>query len=526
MIEHRVYGGPGCGKTTYLSRQIRNAVSRHGQAVMVCSFSNAAANELVTRDLPLPPKHVGTLHSFCRQAIGGNREIAETVSVLDEWNEQHGSSGRWHVPKSSFGATGPAPETTIWTRYGSLRNRMVSRENWPTTVRHFADKWEAWKSENELLDFTDLIEVVHIEKIPCPFPIAVLFADEAQDYSALEMSVVRAWGGNAEYFVLAGDDQQALYSFRGASAEVLLTPELPTEQVTILDQSYRLPSVILDYATAYGNTMSRFQPKNIKPIEDGGSVEHLAHRLRDPRLIRVILDEATAGNTVMVLASCSYLLKPVLAGLRKAAAVFHNPYRPTYSPWNPCRGGVERLQVFLKAREAMKWRDVILWFEHLDSRLCGMAKKAKDLVRATAKEDGSDVVTAEDFKMLAGFDLPPPDPRWFFDHLLRSKLAFYTYAREVVRVHGIEGFERDPRIIVGTYHSVKGGEADVVLMSSDVSRVGAEEFAQDADPARRMFYVGMTRAKKKLVILEGERSHISLPHAKPYEGIHVEIVPF
>ena len=130
MLEYRVYGGPGCGKTTYLSKQIEAAVDKYGQRVLICSFSNTAANELVTRGLPLHNKRIGTLHSFCRRAIGGGQEIAETTDILDEWNDKHGMTGRgkWHVPRSSYlnkGGGAPRSEVLIWHQFNILRNKMT-----------------------------------------------------------------------------------------------------------------------------------------------------------------------------------------------------------------------------------------------------------------------------------------------------------------------------------------------------------------------------------------------------------------
>src|ERR1035441_7990086 len=60
--EYRIFGPPGTGKTTNLSRQIRRAVERFGKdAVLVTSFSRAAAAELAGQDLPVSPDRIGTL---------------------------------------------------------------------------------------------------------------------------------------------------------------------------------------------------------------------------------------------------------------------------------------------------------------------------------------------------------------------------------------------------------------------------------------------------------------------------------
>src|SRR4051812_2212536 len=76
--EYRIFGPPGAGKTTNLTRQIHRAVERFGpDSVLVTSFSRTAAAELAGRDLPIAPDRVGTLHSHCWHALGGP-EVAES----------------------------------------------------------------------------------------------------------------------------------------------------------------------------------------------------------------------------------------------------------------------------------------------------------------------------------------------------------------------------------------------------------------------------------------------------------------
>jgi superfamily I DNA/RNA helicase len=58
---------------------------------------------------------------------------------------------------------------------------------------------------------------------------------------------------------------------------------------------------------------------------------------------------------------------------------------------------------------------------------------------------------------------------------------------------------QDPRIRVSTIHRAKGGEADNVAILMDSTKACVESEDQDAE--RRVWYVGMTRAKKELHII-------------------------
>jgi superfamily I DNA/RNA helicase len=58
-------------------------------------------------------------------------------------------------------------------------------------------------------------------------------------------------------------------------------------------------------------------------------------------------------------------------------------------------------------------------------------------------------------------------------------------------------------VVIGTIHSVKGGQADVVYLVPDLSGRGASEWAQPGarqDGVRRQMYVGMTRARRELAV--------------------------
>ena len=86
------------------------------------------------------------------------------------------------------------------------------------------------------------------------------------------------------------------------------------------------------------------------------------------------------------------------------------------------------------------------------------------------------------------------------------------FPADVVALHGPHALLDTPKVVVGTIHSVKGGQADVVYLFPDLSRSGDAGFNQggaDRDAVIRLFYVGMTRAREKLYICQPESfSHI------------------
>lgn len=213
--EYRIFGPPGAGKTTNLSRQIRRAVERFGpDSVLVTSFTRAAAAELAGRDLPIAQHRIGTLHSHCWRALDGP-VIAETQ--VDEWNRSNPSLRITAARKqqSLDGDSRPeeaserATEGDRWLQeLNRLRGMMLPEAAWPAAVRSFACRWREYKESHGLLDFCDLIETA-LQEIPfAPGQPSVIFADEAQDLNRMQLSLVRKWGERARYFILAADDDQ------------------------------------------------------------------------------------------------------------------------------------------------------------------------------------------------------------------------------------------------------------------------------------------------------------------------------
>lgn len=165
--EYRIFGPPGTGKTTNLTRQIRRAVERFGQdSVLVTSFSRAAAAELAGRDLPLNPDRIGTLHSHCFHALGCP-QIAECN--VDDWN--HDNPHLQITPKKkqgrldgdeAAGDDGSEREKAgdeYLEQLSRWRGMMIPVGGWPAIVREFAAKWQEYKDAHGLLDFCDLIDI-------------------------------------------------------------------------------------------------------------------------------------------------------------------------------------------------------------------------------------------------------------------------------------------------------------------------------------------------------------------------------
>ena len=89
MKEYRIYGPPGCGKTTRLAtRSIPRAVEAFGpDRVVVASFTKGAAREIASRDIEVREDHVGTIHALCYRALGN--PIIYSNLRIEDFSPQH-----------------------------------------------------------------------------------------------------------------------------------------------------------------------------------------------------------------------------------------------------------------------------------------------------------------------------------------------------------------------------------------------------------------------------------------------------
>lgn len=527
MNEHRIHGPPGTGKTTTLAHWVGKAAERFGSdAVLVSSFTRAAAVEIASRGLAVDKDNVGTLHALCYRALG-RPKIAE--DSLDDWNEY---APEYRLSKGAGGAKIAEDAGSFIGEQATegdelnmvcqtLRARMVDSERWPERAKAFYERWKAWKRDTGIMDFTDLIEIGK-ETLPrAPGNIAVGFFDEAQDLSPLELSLARQWASSMEYVVMVGDADQCIYTFKGSTPRAFLEPEIPAQNNRVLAQSHRVPRAVHARAKALIEQCSYRYPTEYLPRDADGSVTMSSGSSRRYlQLVDEIEDQPPFGS-VMILASCSFMLTGVIRELRARGVSFHNPYRKTNGAWNPMRGGVERIRALLapfqnKAddqRRLWTWGELHQFVEPLSAK--GVIQRGgKETVAAYAKDrrtekqnvTNGDLRTVFEHDALAELLACRNDKermRWLDKRLLGSQREKFDYAFSIARRNGEQRLFTEPSVVVGTIHSVKGAQADTVFLMPDLSAQGFDEWRRTGDgrdSVLRLMYVGMTRAKDSLVL--------------------------
>ena len=553
MKEYRVIGPPGTGKTSWVVRQVGQWREKFGRdEILLASFTTTAAREIKRRGIDIDEKNVGTLHAICFRILG-RPELAEAhVLEFNEWMATHHSGG-WSLSGRSARVSddlavqddseGQLAGDVALMRSQTLRARRASDGEWSPDDLAFAFYWKEWKAVFGYYDFTDLIEVC-LESFGPPAGVRIACYDEVQDFSPLELALVRKWSEELEGVVLVGDPDQSIFGFKGASPRAFLEPELPQESYRVLSQSWRVPKAVHELAVNWIGRSSWRYPFEYKAKEELGEVQRRDCSwwlsLKQPDLVvREMQADLAAGKSCMVLASCAYLLTGVLRELKRAGVPFHNPF-VSRGDWNPLRGGPDIVRAFLETPRpdlfggelvldvdsGMRWwtpKTMWKWAQHVRAAdvfvrggkevLKGRVDESTKWTHGLETDELRDLMLPEAYEtMVKNIDCATPW-HWLRDCLLPSAKAKLEYAFQICDQSGVAALTERPRVVVGTIHSVKGAEAEVVYLSPDLSRRGNDEWMglpHQRDGVRRVFYVGMTRASEKLVLLGKSEKNTSV----------------
>lgn len=566
---YTVVGPPGCGKTTFLARQVETILEKthtpwgtvDETPVVVCSLTKTAAGEVVRKcgdmAVRLDAKCIGTLHAHAYRSLGCP-QIMDGKAIA-AWNENFPAYALGEVavdpdePEWEGGATQRGPGDDAREAFDLLRSRQVDRKLYPPHVEIFAQRWADFKKQTDRIDFGDMIEHALEEIETAPGNPQVILADEAQDHSRLEFALLRKWAEAADAMIVVGDAYQALYTWRGAAPEMLLPEDTDPSRFRILSQSYRVPRTVHSMATKWISQLRGYRPLDYRPrladVTDPdsdpveGAVRRSVGTSNEPapiveEALKLLSQENDEGRprTVMITASCSYLLQPIVAELRGAGIPFANPWRTRRGDWNPLGGGrgvtmAQRLLSLLAidpqttgVDRLWTWDELHHWTSaaKADGLLIRGAKKRVAEMADEHPNEMPDVETLasiieedrliELWDWLGGRQTKPPTTsmrwicEWFGSKITAAKEKAARYPLRVLSENGVDAITQPPRLFVGTIHSFKGAEADSVFLMPDLSPAGWREWGDETaggrDSVVRTFYVAMTRPRQELILCE------------------------
>lgn len=302
------------------------------------------------------------------------------------------------------------------------------------------------KNYYHVKDFTDLIvEFVARDK---PLPVKVAIIDEAQDLTTLQWQMVHVAFRNCERVYIAGDDDQAIYEWSGADVHHFIRLE---GNVTVLERSYRLPENILEFAKGISSKIRERVTKDFEPISEKGHV----YPINDIRDVELNEDE-----TYLFLSRNNMFLPKFREFLMQKAVVFNYQNKPVINHEH-----VTAINTYVRLQREK---------EHSRKELALLNKYLLPNI---------DIAKIKNIEWYDALKIRNDQMAYYRD-LLRKKTDINVC-----------------RSNVNTIHSVKGAEADNVILLLNVTRSVFRNIQLNPDSEHRVFYVGATRAKKKLYVL-------------------------
>jgi len=507
-----VIAGAGTGKTRAITHRIAYAAAigtMDPQKVLALTFTAKAAGEMRARlrTLGVPTVAARTIHSaalkqllyFWPTVFGGrtpdlmttktgfiteainraglsdslratNRELMRDIAAEIEW-----------AKVSQVGPTDYIDEVS---------KRMQKPRVTPEQMVQVYTAYESIKKQELAIDFEDVLLLCSAmleeerdvrERVQDQYRHFTI--DEYQDISPIQQRLINAWLGTRTDICVVGDPAQTIYSFAGATPVFLnsFTQRFPDAEVIRLTTGYRSTPEITFAANALlrhgtmGQELVAFNSHGSKPIVTGYGDE--------PAEIRGVMDEINAllaGGTqpqeIAILARTNAQLK----GAEKAMLAQKIPYQ------------VRNTERFFERREVRDFLKQVRQASVIPAEGQGWIDELRSLAQPYLTGEAIDGIAA-----LLHLARELDDDDNFTPKTLR------TYLREVEDRVQQNNPPTMPVVTLATLHAAKGLEWErVFLIGASDGQLPLTNSSGEAviEEERRLFYVGITRAKADLHI--------------------------
>lgn len=287
-----IIAGAGSGKTRVLTYRIAYLINEKDVnpfSILAITFTNKAANEMKERlitQVGLKSKKVTcmTFHSFCakllRQEITILPDRKDSFQIIDD--DETESLVKQAMIECNIDVKAYKPKAFA-SSISSIKSRVSDFNSYD---RYYSEQLEKVMSvyngllfKNNLLDFDDLILLTitifeeHkdiLEKYQNRYQ--YILVDEFQDTSNIQYDLVKMLGEKSQNVFIVGDEDQSIYSFRGANINNInkFMRDFPKYHKHVLDQNYRSTKAILSCANALISHNKSRIPKDLWTISQGG----------------------------------------------------------------------------------------------------------------------------------------------------------------------------------------------------------------------------------------------------------------
>jgi superfamily I DNA/RNA helicase len=350
--------------------------------------------------------------------------------------------------------------------------------------------YREYKEKNKLLDFTDMLE--HFIKQEDPPRLEVVMVDEAQDLSELQWCMVEHLCRSAKRIYIAGDDDQTIFTWAGASEKFISMPGA----AQVLKQSYRVPGKVHDLANKIIRKVINRREKVWLPRDAEGSysiVNGIAEL--SPR-------DLNAQESVMLLGRTVKMLRKKFVPYCRHFGLLYR-----YFDANSIKPSIAKA--------------ITAWRELQDGRSIPSPQIVSIYNLLPSEGHGKKPGVAYGYKTRLNSISDQKDPPHFNLQQLKDNYGLLaegpweelfvqitpeeiTYFKKVL-ANGFHLGDK-PKIHISTIHRVKGGQANTVVLLSDTAKP-SEQFASNIEEETRVFYTGITRTYQDLIVIAPEKKY-------------------
>jgi len=461
-----VLGPPGTGKTTTLLNKVDDYLKetdpdRVGYFAFTQKAAYHARDEAIKKfnltedDLP----YFRTLHSLAFRKLGLKKDQVMQSRHYKDLGKKLGFPVSYAEHQEDHGIFTSDSEYLQIIQLAQLRN--ITPEQQYERMEHTQDlernklriiynELKRYKKEYNLIEFNDMI--LNFIKSDLSPKFDVVFIDEAQDLSLMQWDMVKTIWNKTEDSFIAGDDDQAIFRWAGADVDSFIA--LQDQMINLpLIQSHRIPIKVHQLVMGIVNRIKRRIDKNWKPKTNEGSLRKYYD-----------VDEVDMSKGEwLVLARTKHMLKEVEDTLYLKGLYYETKHKRNYE---------KNIQ-----EAATDW-------EHLRQGQLLSYKQIEKIDQLT-----------KDFGLKT-------KKVWFeaFDDAGTRRIEYLRKMRK----NG-EQLNKKPRIELSTIHAAKGGECQNVVLLTDHTKTtwgNYEDIHNFQDDEHRLYYVGATRTKENLHIIE------------------------
>lgn len=475
-----LYGPPGTGKTRQLLKLIGEFIQTHPGRVLFCSHTRAAAQEALSR---WPQENaqridIQTLHSVCFRALKMSRSQTVDADKLNSFGQEFGMDmSEDGIGKEFLDVLGLARSRCITPAEGYEQSVR------PGTASHFEafhTSYTSWKGEYGYVDFNDMLAIGEKRLKKAMVDYSLVAIDEAQDLTPLHWRVIYKMTEllpNVQ-FIVAGDDDQTLYTFSGADPAGM--PEFGNKtnaDSQVLSQSYRITKQVYDLAQAIISRVRARVPKSYAP--------------------RTGLDGRPANGKFEIWPNMDYLQ---IDRARDSLLMYNDRF---------VRSEVEPIL----QENGYSYKALNGWPSPLDSRAGRALQALYTHTDQQLTEDGPDVVNDARNALRGGLNSRGAQIwdnigiRTVIQHLRRNDWSLLSLRPHWVDYLRAVDYTQPQNLRISTIHGSKGLQADDVHVILSLSTRAWQEAAIEPDQIHRLMYVAATRAKENLYLYDGENGY-------------------